>query len=151
MLWCFFYIYICFWKRKQVCAWAGRGRETQRIRFWADCRKPTLGLKLMNHEIMTWAEIKSQRLNHYATQVPLFCSDPYYSLFFPSFYSLFVTSGAWSLAHYFSDFLLVQCEFSLSTAFSISTILFVMFYFIYYQVLFHWLPVPNWMLTLLAC
>ena len=45
----------------------GRGRERRRekisSRLHAASTEPDVGLKLTNHEIMTRAEIKSQRLN----------------------------------------------------------------------------------------
>ena len=40
-----------------------RGRERIPSRFSTAHAEPDVGLKLMNHEIVTWAEIKSQMLN----------------------------------------------------------------------------------------
>ena len=37
-------------------------------RLWAVSTEPSMGLKLMNYEIMTWAEVG--HLTHWATQVP---------------------------------------------------------------------------------
>ena len=45
----------------------GKGRQMGRLRiqsgFHADSRDPDVGLELTNHEIMTWAKIKSQTPN----------------------------------------------------------------------------------------
>ena len=52
----------------------GRGRETGDTEsqagssLWAVSTAPDVGLKLMNCEIMTWAEVS--RLTDWATQVP---------------------------------------------------------------------------------
>ena len=58
-------------------AWAGEGqRERERhteseagSRLWAVSTEPDAGLKLTDHEIMTWAEVG--RLTDWATQAPL--------------------------------------------------------------------------------
>ena len=52
-----------------------REREAQNLkpqgsRLWAVSREPYAGLELRNGEIMTWAD--SDRLTHWATQVPLY-------------------------------------------------------------------------------
>ena len=44
--------------------------------------EPDSGLDPRNYEIMTWAEIKSQTLNRWATQAPL---DLVFKNYFPSF------------------------------------------------------------------
>ena len=38
--------------------------------LWAVSTEPDTGLKPMNHDIVTWAEVR--RLTDWATQVPLF-------------------------------------------------------------------------------
>ena len=52
----------------------GRGRERRRERipsgFCTASTEPDVGLELSNHEIMTWAEMKSWTLNQWATQSP---------------------------------------------------------------------------------
>ena len=40
-------------------------------RLWAVSTEPDMGLKPMNHEIVTWAE--GGHLTNWATQEPLFC------------------------------------------------------------------------------
>ena len=47
-----------------------RGRERISNRLSTVSAKPSVGLKLMNCEIMTWAEIKSPMPNQLVTQVP---------------------------------------------------------------------------------
>ena len=66
-------MFIYFWERERekVCVYKrrrGRERGGQRIQsgLWADSREPDAGLKLGNHEIMTWAE--AGRLTAWATQ-----------------------------------------------------------------------------------
>ena len=58
------------------CEW-GKGRERQGQRIWsrlcADSREPDAGLKVMNCEIITWAEVRHS--SNWATQAPL--SDPF--------------------------------------------------------------------------
>ena len=57
--------------RKWESAWAGEGqRERILSRLHAASAEPDAGLKLTNCEIMTWAEIKSQMLTNWATQMP---------------------------------------------------------------------------------
>ena len=57
----FFFLVYLFWKRKH-----GRGKERGRkripSRLSAVSTEPNIGLDPMNHEIMTWAEIKSWTL-----------------------------------------------------------------------------------------
>ena len=54
-------------EREHLCAhkWGRAERWRDRIlsRLCTVSAEPDVGLKLMNCEIMTWAEIKSQRLN----------------------------------------------------------------------------------------
>ena len=59
-----------FWERQResMCTYNwGRGRERgrERIPSWlcTVSTEPNMGLQLTNHEIMTWAQIKSQMLN----------------------------------------------------------------------------------------
>ena len=55
-----------YFERERGKAWAGegqRGRERIPSRLHAVSTDPDVGLESTNHEIMTWAEIKSQRLN----------------------------------------------------------------------------------------
>ena len=66
------FIYL-FWERQRQHE-LGRGREREkhriRSRFQAVSTEPDAGLELTNHEIMTWAKIKSQvfnRLSHTGT------------------------------------------------------------------------------------
>ena len=50
---------------------AERGRDTESeasSRLWAVSTDPNVGLKLTNHEIMTWAKVR--RSTHWATQEP---------------------------------------------------------------------------------
>ena len=50
-----------------------RERETQNLKQalgWAVTTKPNAGLKLTDHEIIIWAEVR--RLTNQATQVPLY-------------------------------------------------------------------------------
>ena len=60
-----------FWEREREHG-RGRGRERGRQKIGsglcADSREPNAGLKLMNYEIMTWAEVR--HLTDWATQVP---------------------------------------------------------------------------------
>ena len=44
-------------------AWVGVQAEREGERILTASTEPDLGLHLMNHEIMTWAEIKSQTPN----------------------------------------------------------------------------------------
>ena len=64
---------IYFWERESATGEGQRERkrEKQRIQsqLHADARKPDAGLKLMNLEIMTWAEVR--RSTNWATQAPL--------------------------------------------------------------------------------
>ena len=59
---------------ERVCVQGGDGqreRDTEPeggSRFWAVSTEPDAGLELMNHEIMTWAEVR--HLTDWATQVP---------------------------------------------------------------------------------
>ena len=67
----FIYLFLRDTEREQ-----GRNRERERreripSRLHTVCVDPNVGLKPMNHEIMTWAEIKNQRSTNCATQVPL--------------------------------------------------------------------------------
>ena len=51
--------------------WAEREGDTESeagSKFWAVSTEPDAGLKLMNFEIMTWAEVG--HLTNWATQVP---------------------------------------------------------------------------------
>ena len=62
----FFKLIYLFWERQRENKW-GRGRESGRdripSRFCAVSMESDVGLKLTNHEILTWAEIKSRTLN----------------------------------------------------------------------------------------
>ena len=64
--WHFFLKFIYFWEGEREKE-EGTGREREGQRIWsslcADSREPDAGLELMNPEVMTWAEIKSRRLN----------------------------------------------------------------------------------------
>ena len=75
----FFFMFIYF---ERECEW-GRGTERGRQRESQAgstlSAKPDVRLKLVNHEIMTWAETKSQllnRLNHRGTPVGAFFLNP---------------------------------------------------------------------------
>ena len=70
----FFLTFIYFWERERE-----RERERDRegdteskagSRLWAISPEPNVGLKPMNHEIMTWAEVRSS--TDWATQEPQF-------------------------------------------------------------------------------
>ena len=69
----FLEMFINFWETER--AWVGEGwraRETESeaaSRLQALTTEPNAGLELMNHEIMTWAEVG--RLTDWATQAPL--------------------------------------------------------------------------------
>ena len=74
-----------YFEREKETAWAGeraRKRATERkgqrtpSKLHTVSTELNVGLDLMNYEIMTWAEIKTQRLN-WATQVPLKADDFY--------------------------------------------------------------------------
>ena len=62
-----------FWERARHEQ--GKGREKEQIlrRLHTTSMEPDAGLKLINGEIMTWAEIKSLTLTGWATQVSLSC------------------------------------------------------------------------------
>ena len=68
-----FHIYL-FWERERG---VGRGRERRerlQSRFHAVSAKSYTGLDLTNHEIMTWAKIKSRILNQLSDPgTPCFC------------------------------------------------------------------------------
>ena len=73
----FFNVYL-FLRERERGKW---GRDTERegdpeseagSRLRAVSTEPDVGLELMNHEIMTWAEVR--RSTNWATQVPRFCS-----------------------------------------------------------------------------
>ena len=63
----FFNVYLLVKEREQ-----GRDREREGdrtpSRLWADSLEPNVGLKPMNHNIMTW--VKVRRLTKWATQAP---------------------------------------------------------------------------------
>ena len=63
----FFKCLFIYFERESKHKWWGKGtqREGESIpsRLHAVSAKADMGLELMNHEITTWAEIKSQRLN----------------------------------------------------------------------------------------
>ena len=67
-------MFIYFWERKrQSVSRGGAAREggtesEAGSRLWAVSTQPDAGLELMNHEIMTWAEVG--RLTDWATQGP---------------------------------------------------------------------------------
>ena len=68
-------MFIYFWERQTECE-QERGREREGdteseadSRLWAVSTEPDVGLRLMNREIMTWAEFS--HLTDWATQVPL--------------------------------------------------------------------------------
>ena len=70
------FIYERDWKReREKQRWAGEGqieRETESeagSRLWDISTEPDMGLELMNHDIMAWAE--AGHLTDWATQVPL--------------------------------------------------------------------------------
>ena len=74
LLWLFF-IYFLFFERARDRASRG-GAERGRIpsRLWAVSTDSHVGLKLMNSETVTWANVKSQKLNrlsHPAAPLPL--------------------------------------------------------------------------------
>ena len=70
----FFSMFIYFWEKETQCEWE-RGRERGRHRIRSRLQGPTCqhrawhGLKLMGHEIMTWAEVR--RWTDWATQALL--------------------------------------------------------------------------------
>ena len=72
-VWGFFFTFFFLFEREResTYAQAGEGQREEETESQTDsalsAQKPDAGLKLMNHEIMTWAETKSQRLNrlHY--------------------------------------------------------------------------------------
>ena len=69
-------MFIYFWERKGDRAWAGEGQRGREgdieseagSRLWAVSTEPYVGLELIYHEIMTWAEIG--HLTDWATQAP---------------------------------------------------------------------------------
>ena len=69
--------FINFWETQRDGAWMGEGKREEDTeskagsRLWAVSTEPDAGLKLKNHEIMTWAE--AGRLTDWATQVPQLC------------------------------------------------------------------------------
>ena len=72
------FLMFIFWERERERdrVWAGEGQREREgdtepeagSRLWAVITEPDVGLKLTNHEIVTWAEVG--RLTHWATQVP---------------------------------------------------------------------------------
>ena len=63
-----------FWERETGCK-QGKGREREGdteseagSRLWAVSTEPNVGLELMSHEVMTWAEVRGS--TDWATQVP---------------------------------------------------------------------------------
>ena len=77
-----FLMLIHFWERETEHK-QGRVRERGKYIIWSGLQaistEPNGGLEPMNHEIMTWAEVRV--LTDWATQAPLTCiiSNPYYS------------------------------------------------------------------------
>ena len=67
-------MFICFWERdRQSVSRGGAEREGDAesetgSRLWAGSTEPDAGLKLMNPEIMTWAEVG--RLTDWTTHAP---------------------------------------------------------------------------------
>ena len=53
-------MFIYFWERERERARTGEGDTESEAgsRFWAVSTEPSMGLKLMNHEIMAWAEVR---------------------------------------------------------------------------------------------
>ena len=68
----FFFFNVYFWERDRVLVGEGqRKRETESelgSRLWAVITEPDQGLELLNHEIMTWGEVRC--LTDWATQTP---------------------------------------------------------------------------------
>ena len=67
-------MFISFWEREKETEqeWGGAVREgdtESEVRIYVDSRKPDVGLKLVNLEIMTWANVG--HLTDWATQAPL--------------------------------------------------------------------------------
>ena len=67
-------MFIHFWETERDGVGEGhREKETESeavSRLWALSTEPDAGLELMNHEIMTWVEVR--HLTDWATQVPRF-------------------------------------------------------------------------------
>ena len=66
-----FLTFIYFWDRERVVGGAEREGDTEAeegSRLWAVSTEPDTGLELVNHEIMTWAEVG--RLTNWATRAP---------------------------------------------------------------------------------
>ena len=73
-----------------------RDRETESeagSRIWAVSTNPDAGLKLMNHELMTWAEVR--RLTNWATQVPQMSFYIFWILTPYQIYNLQIFSPIW--------------------------------------------------------
>ena len=76
-----FFFNVYFWERERKRAREGQERGKHRIHSRFQARdvstEPDAGLELMNHEIMTWAKIKSQTLNRLSHP-----GTPIYHIFF---------------------------------------------------------------------
>ena len=75
-LFCFVLMFIYFWHRewergreREQGRSREKGRQRTQSRLCTESREPNMGLKLVNHEIMTWAEVG--HLTDSATQVLL--------------------------------------------------------------------------------
>ena len=70
----FFNIYSFLRDTDSMSRGGGRERETESeagSRLWAVSTEPSVGLKLTNHEVMTWAEVG--HLTDWTTQAPNKC------------------------------------------------------------------------------
>ena len=68
----FFNVYLFLRERETECEQERSRERRQRIqsRLWAVSTEPSVGLELMNCEIMTWAKVRG--LTDWATQAPLY-------------------------------------------------------------------------------
>ena len=67
-------MFIYFWEREWDRVWVGEGQREEDTeseagsRLWAVSTEPDTGLELMDHKIMTWAEVRCP--TDWATQAP---------------------------------------------------------------------------------
>ena len=121
---CLMFIY--FWERERDRARAGEGqreRETEfeaGFRLWAVSTEPNVRLKIMNCEIMTWAEVRHS--TDWATQAP----HQRFLFFFHNILLLIYISGSKSLPYIFNTILFY----------------FILSYFIFYS--FFWETEREW-------
>ena len=120
----FFYAYL-FLRERQSTSEGGAEREGDTVskagsRLWAASTKPNAGLKLMNHEIMTWAELEDWLIE------PPRCPSFFCFILFDYWLNLIPTN--WSIQiFYFFLFQLwkIDCSRYLSFSFRLSNLLFL--------------------------